>query len=485
MAVNNTNIPSLAFLPKKISNSSILAYIIMLVLCAVLFTQYSLNSYWWIIGIAEVGGFFYFSNHLTKAWATISSKAFEKNLFWTAWIIRICVMLFLYWFFDFMTGQPFMFSAADALGYHEEAMWIAETIRNGNFQSYLSYKFAPGNGVSDAGYPMYLGLVYTLSGDSIIVARLLKCLWSALSCVLLYRLATRNFGEHVGRMAGIFLMLWPHFLVYSGMHLKETEMVFIILLFLERADALFRYRNFSFKTISIVVLLMASLFTFRTVLGLCGVLAVVMTLLLSNKRFMSWNRRLIFLVLFAIVALFFAGGRIINEIEYYWNNKGDSQSSRWTEIVQTQKLAKYATTSVMAPMIFTFPFPTMVETEGQENSRLIHGGLVVKNIMSFFVLAALFLLIRSKGPDGESWRNNVTIGSFLIGYLLILAFSAFVHSDRFHMPALPLEIIFMAFGLSIMRQVPWIKKYFNYWIIIMLIACIGWNWFKLSGRGLI
>ena len=475
----------LPYIPSSITKPSLVLYLCMLVLCAFLYAQYSMNWYWWIIGLVEVVGFFYFSNFVTKEWINYSPKSFEKNLFWWGWVIRVLYMLFLYWFFDLMTDQPFMFSAADALGYHDEALWMAETIREGRFQSYLDYKFAPGIGVSDAGYPMYLGFVYLLFGDSIFMARLLKCIWSALSCVLLYRLAKRNFGEHVGRIAGIMMMLWPHFLVYSGMHLKETEMVFMMLLFLERADALLRYRKFSFKNIAIVIVLMASLFTFRTILGLCAVMSVTLALLLSSKRFMSWNKRVAFLVLFAIVALFFAGGRITSEIEKYWEGKDDNQAMRWTEIVRTQSLAQYASASVMAPMIFTFPFPTMVETEGQENSRLIHGGLVVKNIMSYFCLVALLLLVASRAPNDETWRNHVLIGAFLIGYLVILIFSAFIHADRFHMPALTLEIIFMAYGISIMRQMPWIKKYFTFWGLLMLVACIGWNWFKLSGRGLL
>lgn len=475
----------LPYIPSSITKPSLVLYLCMLALCAFLHAQYSMNWYWWVIGLVEVAGFFFFSNYLSKEWINYPSKSFRNNLLWWSFVIRVVYMLSLYGFFDLMTGQPFMFSAKDALGYHEEAEWMARTINESRFQDYLNYKFAPGAGVSDAGYPMYLGFVYLLFGDSIIIARLLKCLWSALSCVLLYRLAKRNFGEHVGRVAGVMMMLWPHFLVYSGMHLKETEMVFMMLLFLERADALLRYRNFSFKNIAIVIVLMASLFTFRTVLGLCGVMSVTMALLLSNKRFMSWSKRLVFLVLFAVVALFFAGGRITSEIESYWDRKDDNQSMRWTEIVRTQSLAKYASASVMAPMIFTFPFPTMVETEGQENSRLIHGGLVVKNIMSYFCLVALFLLVVSRAPNNETWRNHVLIGAFLIGYLVILIFSAFIHSDRFHMPALPLEIIFIAYGISIMRQMPWIKKYFTFWGLLMLVACIAWNWFKLAGRGLV
>ena len=480
---NNSNIQPLIFVPKSITNVAILTYILALVCCSVLYSRHAMNWYWWLFGLIEVCGFFYFSNYLSKAWAKVRTKTFEKNVFWTAFLIRAVVMLFLYWFHNEMTGQPFMFHAADSIGYHEEARWMAESIRSGHFNSFLAYMFAEGNGVSDAGYPMYLGFIYLLTDDSIIVVRLLKSIWSALSCILIYRLGKRNFGEHVGRLAAILMMLEPHFSIYGGMHLKETEMVFVMLLFLERSDALLRNRNFKFSTISVVVVLLASLFTFRTVLGLTGVFALVMALLLSSKRVISLGKRIVFLLVFGITALYFVGGRIMSEVETVWERKDDNQSKRMSVVVQTQSLAKYAGASVFAPMIFTIPFPTMVETEGQETSRMLHGGLVVKNLMSFFCILALASLIFPLLPGRNTWRNNILIGVFLIAYLMILVFSAFAHADRFHMPALALEMLFMAYGVSLFR-VPKFKRWYKYWVVIMFIAIIAWNWFKLAGRGL-
>ena len=480
---NIRNIQPLIFVPKSITNVAIMTYILALVCCSVLYSRHAMNWYWWLFGLIEVCGFFYFSNYLSKAWAKVRTKTFEKNVFWTAFLIRAVVMLFLYWFHNEMTGQPFMFHAADSIGYHEEARWMAESIRSGHFNSFLAYKFAEGNGVSDAGYPMYLGFIYLLTDDSIIVVRLLKSIWSALSCILIYRLGKRNFGEHVGRLAAILMMLEPHFSIYGGMHLKETEMVFVMLLFLERADALLRNRNFKFSTISVVVVLLASLFTFRTVLGLTGVFALVLALLLSSKRVISLGKRIVFLLVFGITALYFVGGRIMSEVETVWERKDHNQSKRMSVVVQTQSLAKYAGSAVFAPMIFTIPFPTMVETEGQETSRMLHGGMVVKNLMSFFCILALASLIFPLLPGRNTWRNNILIGVFLIAYLTILVFSAFAHADRFHMPALALEMLFMAYGVSLFR-VPKFKRWYKYWIVIMFIAIIAWNWFKLVGRGL-
>lgn len=65
----------------------------------------------------------------------------------------------------------------------------------------------------------------------------------------------------------------------------------------------------------------------------------------------------------------------------------------------------------------------MVETPGQENQRLIHGGNYVKNILAFFTMFALFLLIK----EGK-WRDHLLIGSFTMGYLAVIALSAFAQS---------------------------------------------------------
>ena len=482
--MNTSQFSPFIFVSNKITNTAIVIYFAAMVTTAVCFTRYFMVWYWWLFGFTSIIGFFYLSNKLTKDWALIHPKIFKKNIFWYAFILRIFVMLLLYLFFDIMTGQPFMFAAKDSLAYHEEGVWMAQTIRNGNFDVYLDYKFGLRNGVSDAGYPMYLGLVSLLTNDSVLVVRLLKCLMGAISCVLLYKLGKRNFGEHVGRMAAIFMMLEPHFYLYGGTHLKETEMIFLIMLFLERADALLRYRNFSFKTVSVVVLLMAVLFTFRTVLGLTALFSLAMALLLSSKRVMGLGKRIVILIVLGLTSLYFTGGRIMSEVEQVWELKDQNQSNRMIDISKSQSLAKYAGATVFAPMIFTIPFPTMVETENQEFSRMLHGGMFVKNIMSYFCIMALMSLLFPLIPGYDKWRDHVLIGVFLIAYLVILVFSAFAHSDRFHMPALAIEMLFVAYGVSLFR-IPQLQKWYKYWAVLMFFAVIAWNWFKLAGRGIV
>lgn len=468
--------------PKQFAQYAVVAYFVALLMVSVMHSSYAMHWYWWLFGIIGVCGFFFGISSLSRKWSMLRERTFEKNVFWTAFALRAVMVFILYWFFNEMTGQPFQFSAADSEAYHDGAKCMAQTLRDGNFSSYWDYLFGSGGGVSDAGYPMYLGFIYYLTGDSIIIARLIKSLLSAFMCVLVYRLSTRNFGESAGRLAAIFCMLEPHFIIYCGQHLKETEMLFLLIFFLERADNLLRSRNFRFWAILPTLLIMLALFTFRTVLGVAVCFAFALALVLSSRRVASLGRRWVMLIVLVLGAGYFVGGRVASEIERYWNERETNQESRMTVIRKKQGLAQYATRAVFAPMIFTIPFPTMVETQGQENSRLQHAGFVAKNVLSFFCIMALVLLIFNTDSN-TNWRNHVLLGSYLIAYLAIIIQSAFVHADRFHLPAYVVELIFAAYGVTLCTQ-PWHKRWFMLWCMLMVVAWIGWNWFKLKGRGM-
>jgi len=90
---------------------------------------------------------------------------------------------------------------------------------------------------------------------------------------------------------------------------------------------------------------------------------------------------------------------------------------------------------------------------------------------------ALFWIIKE-----NKWRDYLLIGSFTLGYLIVIALSAFAQSERFHQPALPFLLLFAAFGISKMSNNE--KKYFKWYMAFIFVAIVGWSWFKLAGRGL-
>ena len=476
------------FVPQSITNTAIITYFAAIFGCTLLYNGHILNWKWWIFGIVSAVGFFYYANIQSKVWIKMRPVSFVKKLFWSAFALRVVWVLVSYVLYNNWTGTPFSIGAADELYYHGMAEFAATQMRNGNWDIYDSIlKYSPENAFSDMGYPIYLSIIYWIFGDSILVARIIKALLSAWTAVLIYKMASRNFGETTGRMAGIFCMLMPNLIYYCSFQLKEIEMVFLSVLFLERADWLLRQGKLKLMPTIAVMLIPLALFMIRTALAATLVLAFFCALLFTTGRVVGWGKRIVLSTaagMFVII-MFLTSSGIGQELTAMLETRGSGQQANmeWRSRrsgEMSQKFAKYAGAAVFAPMIFTIPFPTMNDILGQENQMMIHGGNFVKNITSYFTIMALFVLLLS-----GKWRKHVLPLAVLCGYLVVLVFSNFAQSERFHQPILPLSLMFAAYGISVMNQYPWIKQYFKYWCVLMFIAAVAWNWFKLAGRGMI
>lgn len=448
-------------------------YFISLAIVSIIFINHMMKFDFLIIGIAWILLFFLLSVRYTRKWADIPEKNYIRKLFFTALTFRIVWVLFSYIYYFIKTGLPFEFGSSDALAYHDAAIWMKE-IGWSQTMDYLSTK-----SIADSGYPIYLTILYTIFGDSVLIVRILKAVLGAWSCVLLYKLASRNVGEEAGRMAGIFCCLMPNLIMYCGLHLKEIEMIFLTIAALERADNLLRTKV-TFWKVLLVAALVISLFTFRTVLGVTVIFAIGTSLVFSSSTMMSsWNR--VVLITWAIIAIMvMAGGTIANEAQSLWEHRSENQTAKrdW-QVRKGVEWAKYATGTVMAPMMFVLPFPTMVDVDEQYNQQLIHAGNYVKNFMGIFVIIAVFDAILRR----KNWRDLSLLGSFVISYLGVICMSGFANSERFLLPGLPFLLIMAAYGISILD-----KSYFNwvklwYWVVPVMV--IGWAVFKLGSRGIL
>lgn len=462
------------YFPQKIANKGILIYLISLAAVSIAFFKHAMPWVYILLGIMWVTGFFLFSSSCSKKWMRYPVKKFAWRVFWIALLLRIVWVVFSYFFYKAQTGQPFEFGAADAVGYHEEAKWLAEA----GWDTARQY-YGLRNGVSDIGYPFWLIVLYRIFGPSVIIARIFKSLFSAVTCVLIYKLARRNIGEFPGRMAAIFCTFMPNLIIYCGMHLKETEMLFLIVAFLERADYLIRSRHYNIFTIAVPALLALSLFFFRTVLGAVAIISLFAGLIFTSTKLVGRAKRTMLIGLGAVSIAGFAGGTIATEVEGYWElrvvnevNKRAYQSARGNQ------WAKYASGTVLAPMAFVMPFSTMVDT-GQENQMILHGGNYVRNFFGIFVLLALFYAVFKD----KNWRNLSLIGAFAVGYLGVISVSGYGNAERFLLPALPCLLIMTAYGISKLNAANY--KYVKYWYIIVVLMEVAWAYFKIGSRGLL
>lgn len=425
-----------------------------------------------------VFSFFFYSSILTKRWAEIRQKKFQKKILYTALIIRVVYVVLIYFFYQSQTGKPFEFNALDSGGYHKTALWILEMFFDGTVYFYFSHYI---QGISDAGWELTLAFIYLISFKSILMVRLVNSFLSAWMVIMIYHIAQRNFGEKAARITAVMAMLLPSFIYFSGLHMKETVMVFLLMAFMERADYLLHSRNFKLVHIFQVVLIGISLFFFRTVLGAAAWFALFSALILSSERIMSHYRRVIIISWFIIASVFLFSGSINNEISGYLGARKSNQEDRYEFFSTRQganKLAHYGSAAIFIPIIIPAPFPTLVNIPNQQNQMMTNGDLFTRNVYVFFVFVAFYVLFKKK-----QLRKNLLLSVFLASYLLILANSGFALSPRFHVPALPFFLIFAGYGIT--QTTRNISTYYVLYLIAISIIVIAWNWFKLSGRGLV
>lgn len=472
--------------PKWLTQYGVVVYILALAVVSVMYSSNSLPWYYMLSGVVSVMAFFLYGSTVVGQTSIIKmrrEKSFEKRIFTIAFVPRIIWMVLIYTIFMQYYGNAFGFDNGDATFYDELGQDFSKALRESNFFSTWR-AINTKTDVSDMGYGAYVGLIYWVTGNSIIAVRLLKCLWSSITVLLVYRIAKRNFEEQTARIAAIFCALWPNFWYYCGVHLKETEMVFLSVLFVEQADQMIRSRQFTMWKVVPVLLIGAMQFGFRTPLAVVEFLALLFTIVMSSERVVSWGKRIIVGGLAVLLVGLTMGNRIQEESRSLFEQAKSNQQQQNMEWRSTRKhgnsFAKYAGASVFAPMIFTIPFPSMVQIEGlSEMPMLLNGGNFGKNIISFFVLVALVTLLMT-----GKWRDHMLPLAFMLGYVLVLTMSSFAQSERFHQPAMPFEFMFAAYGISIALTKPKYKRWFTYWCGLMFVACIAWNWFKMAGRGL-
>lgn len=464
------------YFPKQIAHRAVLVYLAALVAVSLYYYNYVMGWLYVALGITWVLGFFLLTSSLSIDWKGIKSKTYIEYLCIMALFIRLVWVVASYFYYSKVTGSPFEFGAADALGYHGEANWLSGE----SWRFILDYYFGPGAiGVSDSGYPLYLTLLYKIFGPKIMIPRIIKALLSTYTCFLVYKISSRSFGEQTGRIAGIMTALMPNLIIYCGYHLKETEMIFLEVAFLERLDYLVRNRKYSLKAILLPSLLAGSLFLFRTVLGASAIFAFATTVLLSSAPTMKKNGRRLALIGWGVLCLItFSGGTIVNEIEGLWEEREVHASNKRLErTLRGNQWAKYATGSVMAPMAFVLPFATMVDVDQQYGQQEKSGGNYVRNFMGFFALLGIYEAFRRK-----KWRDFAMIGSFVIAYLGIVSMSGFNNSERFLLPGLPCLIMIWSYGISTLRAKTY--RLLTPWCIIVFLMEFAWAFFKLGSRGL-
>jgi 4-amino-4-deoxy-L-arabinose transferase-like glycosyltransferase len=342
--------------------------------------------------------------------------------------------------------------------------------------------------IDDVAYPMILGIEYLLAGgvSDVLIPYIVKSVLGAWCAIFIYRTTKRHFGEGAAHIAAIFVCLNPNIIYWCGTMMKEAEMVFFCCLAVDKFDeALSSNTQLTIKALLPGILSGFVLLFMRTTLGLALFGALMVHILLVDKRIISIGKKIFMGVLMVLVLSVVVGDHLMEQSKGYIEKaQSDYQHSNmeWrSEREGGNSFAKYASATVFAPLIFTLPFPTFNQAyEAQLLQVQLSGGYFIKNILSFFVIIVLAQLLIT----GE-WRKHVLLIGYTCGYLVVLVFSGYAQSGRFHMPIWPMLMIFAAYGVQLAKSDKRMRKWFTYVLFAEVFVCLAWNWFKLAGRGII
>ena len=479
-------------LPDWVIGSSVGVFFIAFAACTFAY-GYPMEMRYAIISSLSVLLFFYGSRSTINGAVHTGEKAFIKNVFIIGLVARLSWVIYCFFFFNPDYYGTTFGDSADVEWYMPFGAEIAQWIRDGfpvPFSDLMNIRNAA---IDDIGYPIWLALVYLLTfGESdVFVPMVIKCLVGAYSAILIFRIAKRHFGEGTARMATLFVALNPNIIFWSGTMMKETEMVFLCCLCIDLVDRTFTSGSkLTFKSLLPGIFAGIAVFFFRAPLAIVIYLAMLAHIVMASGKVMSAGKKIIAGVMVGVVLLIGMGDRLRTQSERVVSSiQSDEQvqNMKWRENRadakgnQNKLISKYAGAAVFAPLIFTIPFPTFnVAMESQIVQMQLSGGNYIKNIFSFFVILVMILMLIS----GE-WRKHVFIIAYTCGYLAALVFSNFAHSSRFHIPIWPMLMLFAAYGIQISKSNPRYRRWFTIALVVEVVACLGWNYFKLKGRGMI
>ena len=463
---------------RHISLIGIGLYLAALLTVSLAFRSHALQLRWMLWGIGEVLFFFVLTTVFYPRWKNNEPKKFWHQVFWSALAIRVIYAVLMCYYYYWETGIAFEYGAADSIWYHQTAAYLSNCLRDGYITYIFQYLNAFTMGYSDHGYVLWLTLIYSIFGRSWLVPRLFKALMSAYLCIVVWKLGSRTFGERTGRLAAVMCVFMPILIQICGLHTKETEMIFLSIIALERMDYLIRSKKYTFWNILVPIILTGLTFGFRTILGMCLIFAFLVFVVLSSKDLVGKKGKIITIAAIAMVFLVFLFSPVGREMRNIYRLKFTDLKYQ-TEKYESMgmKHGELAQSWILAPGAFVLPLSPMVE-ESPDHNKMIHGSTYVKNSLAFFAMLSIIIVFRQK-----KWRDFSLIGVYELSYLAIIMFSFAANVERYHEPAIPLLIVMAAYAMTHLRRKD--LKLFYVYCGVLFVALIAWNWLKLSARGLV
>lgn len=451
---------------------------LVLAAAAVYFREVLLPLFYIFFGIAYCILFFIGTHFIYNAWADISDKAFSGRILFFSMFFRLFTVVFLYFIFIHQTGTPFELYAADSYSYDYLGKQIASGLMNGTFNASQFFHY---DAIDDTGQPMLIGLLYYLFGSHVIVFRLFNVIIGSLTVLIYFKLAGMVFSRNVARLSSVMFMLYPSVLYYTGLHLKETTMIFMIILTIYAGIKINKSPGLNLSSVLLFLAGLIPMFFFRNTLGVLLFASFILYTVYYQLAGQGKNIIKLFISIAVIITtLFIAYNTPIQERSQtlYERSTGQFESSMNFRAARQggNALAEHASLPLFIALGLSGPNPSLVDIPMQETLSFENPGKFAMNMLAFFGFLGLLFVFRNRSPE------HIFIIAVLFGWIYAFSLGGFGTSGRFHLLTQPLLFLYISQGICSVTEKQ--KRYYIPYLILISIVILAWNFLKLYSRGI-
>lgn len=449
---------------------------ILLALTPFVFGEWAIDTYFLSMSfmIATItSAYYYFSiKHINR-------ENFIKTYFFFSLGIRFGAVLLYYFLFYNVTGTPFEVTFADSLFYDRVGQEVAEQLRKGDFN--LGWMLDAYRSSDKIGYQIFLGIIYSISNNSVIAARLVQATIGAYTVIVAYQIGKIVWNELIGRYIAILFSGFPPFIIYSTLHLREILLVFNYLLIVLAFTKLIE--SYSSKRLFLLFVSVTCMLFFRSLFVFVFIVSVIVYISIFERG--KFRKIVVTVMLFVLYAKILTGLYIfedsLTKILGYAGLEEDVRLGGYSQeivIARGMSLAQYIQGPIYVIPSIAFPMPSIlklnIENYGQSMHWYFTGGLIIWVFYSIFFFTEIYKSLKAKNKYAVFLILNILI------YSVALLESFYFTSIRFNQVKIALLIFFIPSGMVVLKNR---IIYYLIYIIIMIGIVFAYNYLRLAGRG--
>jgi hypothetical protein len=142
-------------------------------------------------------------------------------------------------------------------------------------------------------------------------------------------------------------------------------------------------------------------------------------------------------------------------------------------------LAQYVIGPVVLIPSLIFPIPSLLKLSIEQFGQSMHwyftGGLILWVFLSIYFFKGMLQSIKDRN------KNAIFVIILIVLYAIVLVKSFYFPSIRFNQIKMPLLLLFVPYGMTLLKN----KKFnYSFYFIIATFVILGYNYLRISGRGL-